>query len=197
MLFQGKDGELRIVTGAASPTLYYLEVLFTEMDFTAPISRPRTEETLVMDRGNFDTNAHYIEGNDEPRYSKIPLSFSCKLADTINTRVLHDFLEGKATITNAVGGSSAVVTTLGTTTIDGNTLPAFLPKVSSTTPVWNVEILWDGTNDYGLKYNEAYFVPGESTITESADGVMLSVNAQVLGDVTRITAFSSTTHSFI
>ena len=205
MEFAGKDGELRLYSDGfiyyssgttvsePSGTTYYFEVLFTEMDFTGPITRPRTEETLIMDRGNFDTNAHYIEGNDEARYAKIPISFSCKLADTVNTRSLYDWLEGVSAPVNVVGGSTTIYSPLGTTTIDGNTLPKIPTKNSGTTPIWNVETLWDGTSDYGIQYNEVYFTPGEQTITESADGLTLSCNGMVLGDVTRITAFTSGT----
>ena len=92
MLFQGKDGELRVIDygldTVSGSTRYYMEVLFCEMDFSMPSSyRPRTDETLIMDRGNMDTNAHYIEGNDDPIYAPLTLSFSCRLADTINSEV--------------------------------------------------------------------------------------------------------------
>ena len=138
-----------------------------------------------MDRGLFDTNAHYIQGNDEPRYAPIPITFSCKLADTVNTWVLGEWLSG---VTN-ISGVTQLTTTKATTTIDGNTLPNFADSTGKY--AYNVEVLWDGTNDYGLKYNEVFFTPGEQTITESADGVTLSSNGQVYGDVTRITGFTS------
>ena len=93
MIFQGKDGELRIIEFGLNGTTRYLKFLFCEMNYDGPISRPRSEETLIMDRGNFDSNAHYIAGNDEPRYSALPLTFSCRLADTTNTQVLLDWLK--------------------------------------------------------------------------------------------------------
>ena len=60
-----------------------------------------------------------------------------------------------------------------------------------------LEVLWDGDNDYGVKYNEVYFPPGEQSIAESADGITLSCNGQVYGDVTRITAFTGSLTSII
>lgn len=201
MEFQGKDGELRLYSYDGSGTTgsgvsWYFEVLFTEMDFTGPIARPKTEPTLIMDRGNFDSNAHYIESNDEPRYAPLAVSFSCKLADTMNTRQLHEILEGRTSILTR-GGTTYIdmIHTKGTTVIDGNTLPVFQALPGGTTPVWNIQCLWDGDNDYGIKYLEVYFTPGEQSIAESADGLTLSISGQVYGDVTRIAAFGGSTYA--
>jgi len=210
ILLQGKDGQIRIIErGLAYPaeggsTTHYLEVLFCEMDFSAAISRPRTEERLIMDRGNFDTVSHYAEGDDAPRYAPIPISFSCRLADTVDTRALADLLSAaspgvvvagttvgaRIPLNNAAGGTSYFVTFDGSTTIDGNSLPAF---VDSTKCSFRVEVLWDGTTDLGYRFEEVYFTPSEQSITESADGLMLSGSGQCFGDVTRITAFQSGT----
>ena len=193
MLLAGKDGELRIAefgfgVTAGTGTTHYMQVLFCEMDFTGPTSRPRIEDTLIMDRGLFDSNAHYISGNDSPRYAPIPFSFSARLADTINSRALMDWLSGATNIPNAVGGTTRIYSFDGNTTIDGNTLPAFKDGGKTTL---RAQVLWDGTSDIGLQYNEVYFTPGQQTITESVDGLILSANGMIYGDVTRITAFSS------
>jgi len=183
--FQGKDGELRTADFGTGGTTYYLEVLFCEMDFTGPTSRPRTEETLRTDRGNFDTNAHYTESPDDPRYAPLPITFSCKLADTVNSRVVSDWFSG----VTKIAGTTQLYTTKGTSTIDGNTLPAFADPTGKY--AYNVEILWDGTSDLGYKYSEVHFAPGQQSITESADGLMMSINGQCYGDVTRITTFTA------
>ena len=188
MTFQGKDGELRLFDFGLSGTTYYFEVLFSEMDFTGPISRPRTEETLIMDRGNFDSNAHYIESNDEPRYGALPFSFSCRIADTNNSAVLSDWVSGVSPIKGAGSGTTNLVTCKGKTTLDGSTLPNFK---DATKQAFFLEVLWDGDSDYGLHYNEIYLTPGEQTITESAEGLTLSCNGQIYGDVSRITAFTA------
>ncbi|MBU2685714.1 MAG: hypothetical protein KKF27_20925 [Gammaproteobacteria bacterium] len=197
MLFQGKDGELRLFDFGLSGTTYYLEILFSEMDFAGPTARPRTEETLIMDRGNFDSNAHYIEGNDEPRYAPLAVSFSCKLADTVNSQIVSDWIGGVSPIgyaNAAVSGTTSLRSCKGKTTIDGNTLPNFKDATKQT---FFLEVLWSGDNDIGLKYNEIYFPPGEQSIAESADGLTLSGNAQVYGDVTRITGFTAGLTSII
>jgi len=199
MLLQGKDGELRIYEKGAirgsdpSGTTYWLEVLFCEMNFSGPTSRPRTAETLIMNRGQFDTDAHYVEGVDDPRYAPLPVTFSCKLADTVNTTMLMDWLTaegvGGVTVTNTASASSVVYSWDGSSTIDGNTLASFAdPNKRS----YRVEVLWDGSsNDLGYRWEEVCFKHGEQSISESADGLTLSVNGQCYGDVTRITAFYS------
>lgn len=184
-LFQGKDGECRISDMGLAGTTYYLAILFCEMDFTGPTSRPRIEDTLIMDRGVFDSNAHYISGNDEPRYAPLPISFSCKIADTLNSRVMMEWLSG----VTKISGTTQLYTMKGTTTIDSNTLPAF--KDSTGKFAYQFQVLWDGTLDLGIKYREVYFPPGQQTLTESADGLKLSANGMVYGDVTRITAFDT------
>lgn len=188
IIFQGKDGVIYLSDNGTNGTTYYLEVLFCEMDFTGPTSRPRTEETLRMDRGNFDTNAHYTEGPDDPRYAPLPISFSCRIADTVNTRVLSDWLSGVTKIT----GTTQLYSTKGKTTIDGNTLPDFRDGETNTKGkyAYKLDVIWDGTSDLGYAYNEIYFPPGEQTITESADGLMLSANGQCYGGVTRLTGAS-------
>jgi len=201
MLLAGKDGELRIAElGIGGPTAgqgttHYLQVLFCEMNFSGPTSRPRVEDRLIMDRGVFDSSAHYVSGNDEPRYAPMPFSFSARLADTINSRALMDWLSGSTNIPNAVGGATQIYSWDGTTTIDGNTLPVFKDDKST----YRVQVLWDGTSDIGLQYNEAYFPPGQQTLAESADGLTLTANGMIYGDVTRITAFdtSGATISFV
>jgi len=185
LILQGKDGELRVSEQGTGGVTYYLSVLFSEMNFSGPTSRPRVEDMLIMNRGVFDSDAHYISGNDEPRYAPLPISFGCKLADTVNAQVLTDWLSG----VTKVGGTTQLYTMKGTTTIDGNTLPAF--KDSTGKYTYQVEVLWDGTNDIGLRYSEVHFPPGQQTLAESADGLTLTANGQVYGGVSRISAFDT------
>ena len=195
MLLAGKDGELRISDYGNAGTTNRIAVLFCEMDFTGPTSRPRTGETLIMDRGNMDSNAHYMEGNDEPRYAALPISFSCKMADTIDSGELLQWVSGVTKISGTTQLWSYKGQSAG---IDGNTLPdfkegAYASGGTSGKFAYMLEVLWDGTTDLGLQYNEIYFPPGESSINESADGLTLNVNGQVYGDVTKILAFNANT----
>jgi len=69
-------------------------------------------------------------------------------------------------------------------------LPAFADTSKNS---WRVEVLWDGTNDYGQRFEEVYFPPDQQTITEAEDGLTLSVNALVYGAVSRISVFAAGT----
>jgi len=197
-LVQGQDGELRITEHGLSGTTYYLEVLFTGMDFSGPIARPYPEETLIMNRNKFDTGAHYIEGSDAPRYEPIPITFSCRKAGTTDTIALHNWLSGSTSIPNAAGGTSTIYSRKGLTTIDGNTLPSF---AGSGKNAYRVEIIWAGKGtsgvSYGLRYDEVYFPPDQQTIAEAENEVVLSCNGQVYGGVTRIRDFTSGTSQFV
>jgi len=188
MNLQGQDGELRISDNGLTGVTHYLEVLFAEMDFTGPTSRPRTEENLIMNRNKFDSNAHYILGPDNPRYEPIPISFSCRISDTSKSWMLSDWLSGVTQITSGASVTQLYSTKGQSIGIDGNTLPDF---ADSSKYAYNIEMLWDGDKNYGTSYPEVYFPPGEQTITESPDGLILSVNGQLYGDVTRVTAFAA------
>jgi len=73
MKFTGKDGTLRIYDRLAG----YVEVHFRNLDFSGPIGRTKLEETLVLDNGNLNDFAHYINGSDMVLYDPMPVSFSC------------------------------------------------------------------------------------------------------------------------
>jgi len=187
MVFTGKDGELRISDRGVGAVTHYLSVLFSEMDFTGPTSRPRIEDTLIMNRGVFDSDAHYISGDDSPRYAPIPISFSCKLADTNNSKVLMEWLSG----VTLLSGTTQLYNMKGHTYLDSSSvsLPVFADQTGKF--AYQTEVLWDGTSDIGMQYSEVYYPPGQQTITESADGLTLSANGMVYGGVTRITAFDT------
>lgn len=208
MNLQGQDGELRIVewgnVGTRVGTTYYLEILFCEMDFSAATSRPRAEERLILDRNKADTNMHYALGPDTPRYEPIPLTFSARIQDTTNSWAVSEWLSGSSNVYTTLNATDGVGTTVITSwagkgaagtggTIDGNTLPDFAadgdPNLEKMT--YRVEIRWDGASKIGYQYNQVHFTPGENTITESPDGLIINANAQVYGDVTRIADFTA------
>ena len=185
MLFQGKDGELRIHDQGNSGTTHYISVLFTEMDFSGFTSRSRTEESLKMDRGQFSSDAHYVEGPDDPIYAPMPITFSARLADTSASTTFLDLVSG----VTQIRGQTIYSRDDAGVSIQSNAVPAFADsgKVSL-----DVEVLWDGpSQDWGFRYQSVYFTPGEQNLTESADGLILSCNGQVCGDVTRIVAFGT------
>jgi len=173
---------------------HYMEVLFCNMDFSGPTARPRTEERLIMNRGKYTTDAHYIEGPDEPRFAPVPISFSCKVAGTTDSLSLRDWLSGVTEVPNAVGGTTEVYSYDGSTSIDGKTLKDFAGQGKNT---YRTEIIWAANTtsgvSYGLRYEEVYFAPDQQTITEAEGEFDLTCNGLVYGDVTRIRDFTSGT----
>lgn len=184
---QGYDGELRISDHGCGVT-HYIEVLFCGMDFSGPVARPQPPETLVLNRGVLDVSSFYVKEPETSRYEPLPISFTCRLADTVNTKLLNDWLSG---VTKIISGTSItqLYSRKGKTAISGITLPNF--SDSTRKYAYQTEILWDGTIDLGYRYAEVHFPPGNQKITESADGVKLSVDGQIYGDVSRISAFAT------
>jgi len=191
MIFQGKDGELRLIEYGPVPssTTYYLEVLFCDMNFSGPIKRPKTEERIVMNRNKFDGDTHHVQGGDNIVFDPIEFTFTCRIADTNNTRNLMDWLSG----VTVIDGTTTIYSWKGKTKdmpgrYSGTSLPAF---GGTDKTALKVEMLWDGTIDSGLVYNEVYFPPERQTLTEAEEGVTLNCTGLVYGDVTRLEIFTS------
>ncbi len=193
MIFQHRDGELRIYSGATigakATAPFYIEVLFVNAGFDGPITRTKPTETLVMDRGNYDGNAEYRRGMDEELMEPLPLSWNVKLSDDVTTQYLVDMLAAASPcVINAhTCRSSKGASAIGTT---GVSTPQF---ADSTKMAWDVEVLWDGTSDIGYRWREVHFPGGELRLSEGEDEVVLNVSGLVYGDVTRITGLSSGT----
>lgn len=190
MKFTNRKGKLRLYDGTGTP--FYLELDFDVGDFSGPLGIPKTEEILVLNRGISDADAHYIEGSDEKIMEPFPITFSAQLADNTQVVYLLDWLEAM----QDGGGSPAVnsntlVTTKEDTQRDGsNNNPAF---ADSTKMTCNVEYRLDGTTDICWHYNEVWFPLEEQSISESEEGVTVSLNGQCYGTVVRDTAFTSGT----
>lgn len=197
-VFQGYDGQLRLysygskIGAEPSATTYYLEVLFCGMDFSGPAMRGKPGETLIVNRGTISSQSHYVKGSDEECYAPLPISFTARLADTVNARVLNDWLSG---VTTTIGGSTLTIvpwpadhTTFASTAGTGVSVP--LPN-DAQKPTYKVQILWDGTKDLGFQYENVNFKPQETTIAEAADSLTISAAGDVYGDVSRITSFYS------
>ncbi len=171
--FTNKKGLLRIYDGTGTP--YYLQLKFDAGDLTVPLGAPKTEETLYLPRGNMNSDAHYIEGSDEPLMAPVDLSFSCLLDDTSHTGYLKDWLYGRTV------NSNTIVTTQGDTQRNGaNNNPVFEDSNKKT---FNIEYFLDDSNDICMKYYEVYFDLAEQSITEAEDGVTLSLSGKVYGTI--------------
>jgi hypothetical protein len=162
----------------------YYYIPFSNMDFSGPIGRLLREEFLVLNRGKVDSYSHYIEGGDAPIMDGIEVSHSCIIDDIYNRSSLFEALYcGNPASPN---WASTGVSTKGDTKNDGaNFNPLFADTSKKTV---NVQIIWNGV---GFGYYEVYHPPGEQSITESDDGLILSVKSIVFGVVERIYGFGN------
>lgn len=183
MLFSHKDGELRLYSGA-TPTgcTYYLELLFTDANLSAPIARKNTEERLVMNRGVMDANAHYVQGSDDPIMEPLPLTISCKVEDTTSgVSYLDEWFRRTG---SEINGKNPPSSKGNTANVAGTTNPLFV----GTKYTYNVWCTWVGSGaTLGYKWNEVYFDPGEQTMADAEDGMTLNLNGMIYGTISRAT----------
>jgi hypothetical protein len=191
MIFQHKDGELRLSDhGYGGGVTKYIEILFTDANLTGPLGRSLPAERLVMDRGVLDTNAHYVEEGDASRMEPLSLTFSCKTADTTNYQILLQMMSGTSLIT--VGGTTYGMysrTGKGISMYGFTTTPPSFRDSNNIKTTYTVQVLWSGTSDLGMLWDEVLFHPNEQTITEADDSVTLNLNGMIYGGVTSISAF--------
>jgi len=178
MKFTNRKGTLRIYDGTGTP--FYLELDFDNGDFTGPLGVPKTEEILVMHRGTFDADAHYIEGSDEKVMEPADVSFSATVEDTTITTYLLDWLEG-----STVNSNTIVTTKEDTQRANSVASPAFADSGKKT---FNIEYILDGTADVCWHYNEVYVELADASVEESEEGVNISFTGKHYGTITRDTA---------
>lgn len=194
MLVTQKDGEMRLLSGTTLGHRahdYHMELLFTDANLSAPVTRKKTEERLVMDRGVMDSNAHYVEGGDAPIMEPLPFTISCKVDGTTSGVTYLDAWF-------RMGGTS--ITTINTKTI--RSTQGYTANVSGTSnPHFNdaskrccdIATRWtgagSGTTVLVYLWEEVYFPPGEQTIAEAEDGMTLSLSGQIYGNISKVTGF--------
>lgn len=169
----------------------YYEIPFAGMDFAGPIGRPRPEEILVLDRDRVDSNAHYIEGPDDPMFDPLEIAWSC-LIDSTHRKRPADALQC-ANPNDGANWTSTGTSTKGDTKNDGtNANPAFSDASKKTV---NVQILFtsprSGGYDWGIAYYEVYFPQNEQSQAESPDGIKLSCKGGCYGVIEEINAFAN------
>ena len=189
MKFTNKSGKIRLYDGTPT-TPFFLELDFDIGNFSGPLGVPKTEEQLILDRGNATADAHYIEGSDMRIMEPFPITFSAFVVEKTQCGYLLDWLEAMAD-----GGgtpevnSNTLVTTKGTTLRDGtNAAPAFADTTKMTS---NVEYMLDGVADIVWHYNEIHFELSEQSISEAEDGVTVALNGMCYGTVVRDAAWST------
>jgi len=192
MIFQHKDGELRIYEHGNAGVTNYIEILFTDANLTGPLGRSLPSERLVMDRGVLDSNAHYVEEGDASRMEPQSLTFSCKTADTTNYQILAQMLSGCTIVT--VGGTSYQMYSRagkGISMYGFSVTPPTFRDSNNIKVAYMVEVLWSGTSDLGMRWDEVLFHPNEQSITEAEDSVTMNLNGMIYGGVTVITALTA------
>jgi len=194
MIFSNKKGELRLYDGGAGASgPYYLQILFTQADLNFPLNRGKPEEILEMDRGNFDSNAQYREGSDNPIADPLPVRFSAKLDDTNFTHRLVSILGGVTTVPSGTTTSSGELTTTkaGSTLNVGGAAISTLAFTDTSKMAYDLEVKYDGSKDFIYQLNEIYFPPHEQTITEGEDGIIVEANGLWYGSGGTIASFTT------
>ena len=185
-----KDAKLRWYDSAATP--YYLEFDLDSGDFNAPIGTPLTEEILVLDRGNMNANAIYMESSDAPMMAPVPVTFSVMVTDSTLFTYILDWLQALNDTFTSTPNSKTLETTETDTQRDGATAnPAFADSKKATCELEYL-ITMAGT-DLGWKYGAVRYDMDKQTFAESEDGIILTCNGMCYGTITRITGFTAGT----
>lgn len=187
--FTNRSGKMRLYDGAGTP--YYLELDFDAGDFSGPLGIPRPEEILKLNRGKSDADAHYILGGDDKVMEPMELSFSAMLTDLAVSGYLSDWLRAMSDAATTKVNLNTIATTKEDSQRDGATnSPPFADAVKL---ACNVEIVWDGTPDWGLKYMEVYFPLEQAALSEGDDALTMAITGFIYGTVTEIAAFTAGT----
>lgn len=198
MIWTNRDGELRLVEHGNAGVTYYMEVLFTDANLSGPVSRQRTEEILYANRGNIKSDKFgYNEGSNMVRLEPLPLTFTCRTADTDHSEALIKWLSGVTTVRghrlySRTGAGATSMIRIPQLNIGSAGLPSFKDGAKQT---YEIQVLWSGSgvSNLGILWDEVYFPPHEQTVTEAEEGISLNINAQIYGGVTYITAFQGGT----
>ena len=202
--YYGKNGELRFYDAND----VYIVIRFSDMNFTGPEGAARPEEILRLNRGQLDSNAHYIQGLDDPIVGPARITTSYKVESGANKDTMQAFLgwryaAGQDASWEAGSGPTSLSTTKGTS----SGRPAGLTGTLVTLPLFtdpkkvcvNVEVLWDdlASSKIGRRYTEVYFDPGAQSINEAPDMVTMNLSGDCYGQIETITAFTSGTELVI
>ncbi len=184
-----KDARIRLYDGTATPL--YLAFTLDPGDFTAPIGVPTMEELLKLDRGNMNSEAHYISGSDAPVMAPVPVSWSFPVTDAAKTTNILDWIAAMNDgLTTTVGADTHTLETTETDSTRKGAVsnPAFADALKSTCIVeYVIEI---GGTDLGWKYNGLWMPASECGLTEGEEGITIACATQCYGDITQLTGFT-------
>lgn len=191
-----KVGRLRLYSGNTVP--YFFEVPFRGA-VTGPVDRARAGETLVLDRGRFTADSHYVSPPDDPLLNPLPFSCNFRLANTEPnfSKILTLIKTPGGATTKNIGGRAWASSKATTQILNSDPLG----QVLATTPPFsdhekhcvNVEVLWtdpQGIENKGFRWAEVYFPP-DRQVTEGVDVVTVDLSGEIYGAISHITSFTS------
>lgn len=164
----------------------YYEVVFAEMNLVAPEGANRPEELIRMNRGQLDSNAHYIQGLDDPIVEPQQLTFSALL----------DSVWNKSALPKALSCENAGIPTwpkAGISTKGDSQLPAGLTGTMVNTPLFTdptkkavcIQAEWTDVTGSSVfrEYNETHIPSAGVTLQEGPDRVVLQLTGGIYGSI--------------
>ena len=165
----------------------YFTVWFADVNLNAPEGHARPEEMIRSNRGRLDPDLHYIQGPDDAIMQPVPLSFSAKLDSSVNRTALLEALIGGAPALTDAWPNATISTKTDTFLRSGLTgdlvrTPPFTDPTKKTVCLQGIWKDLAGAR-IGREYNEVFIDPRNITLQEAMDGVTLSVEGSVYGDI--------------
>lgn len=170
----------------------YFDIMFDEMNLTAPEGRPRPEETVRLHRGRHSTHAHYTTGPDTVVAEPLELSFSARCGNVFTKTMMAEAASCGNPDYDTNWDATGVSTKTDTSIISGEgssvTTPAF---EDSTKKAVCVQLVWEkGGVSIGRAFHECWFDLSQLSLAESEEGVILSFTALIYGPIQRIHHFA-------
>ena len=164
----------------------YYEVVFEQMNLTAPEGHNRPEEIIRMNRGRLDSNAHYIQGLDDPIVEPMQITFSAWLDSVFNKTALPKALSCENA--GIPTWSKVGISTKGDTTLPAGLTGNLIPLPLFTDPTKKavcIQAKWDDVTGSSVmrEYNEVHIPSGGVRITEAPDAVTLELTGGIYGSI--------------
>lgn len=164
----------------------YYEVVFADMNLTAPEGAHRPEEIIRLNRGRLDADAHYIQGLDDPIVEPRTITFSALL----------DSVHNKSALPKSLSCEDCNIPTwpkAGISTKGDSQLPAGLTGTLVNTPLFTdptkkavcIQAMWsDVTGSHVFReYNEVHIPSASVSLNEGPDRVTLQLTGGIYGSI--------------
>lgn len=202
--FYRKKATLRIYSKATTTTggatgPKYLEVRFQNGNISFPLGPAFPEQTLILDRNTFTSDAHWIDVDDTSIFNPLPLSYEFRAVDEYMRNLLQAHCKPLATTAWVVG--NYIWTGYASTDFtrrDGNDVAVTIPTFAFTgIRMVRVELRMEATsteapNTYEVfKFTGVNFPRDQVSGALADDGLIFTANGVIHGDVSLATAFST------